>query len=191
MATSIHSRPITADEFFQIRFPSDLRAELVDGQVRMMGGGSMEHARIQKNLMRWFGAKLRGGPCQPWGSDMGVQVNPWSVRYPDLTIDCGKDPGLAESIRTNRLTDPRIIFEVLSPTTRDEDEGAKLTEYRGIASVRMIVLVDPEAQQVRVYERAPLPSGWRDRLLDGATDLDLESAGLYLTLPRAEIFARD
>jgi Uma2 family endonuclease len=191
MATSASVKPTTVEEFLAIRFPSGVRAELVNGDVRMMGGGSMEHARIQGNLLRWLGQHLRGGPCRSWGSDMAVQTEPWSVRYPDVTVDCGQDHGKAASLRTDRLSDPRIIFEVLSPSTRDEDEGPKLAEYKGMTTVTMIVLVDPDSQRLRVAERAPLPDGWCETLHADAVDLDLEAAGLRLVLPHAEIFARD
>ena len=93
MATNADLRFITPEEFLAIDFGSELKAELDNGVIRMTAGGSLEHARVQMNLMRWFGTALRGSGCRPYGSDAAVRTTLWSVRYPALTIDCAPDRG--------------------------------------------------------------------------------------------------
>lgn len=200
MATRTSHQPITAEEFLQIRFPEGARAELVNGEIRWlrgpgdaraMVGGSLEHSRVKTNILSWLRAHLRGGPCRAWDADAAVQTNPWTIRYPDATIDCGGDSGLDRSLKAHRLTDPRVVFEVLSPGTRDDDERDKLDEYRAVSTIRMVVLVDPATQRLFIAERGPVPVGWQGAWRDEPTDLDLRPAGIPVTLPHAEIFARD
>lgn len=176
---------LTAEQFLQIEFPPDVKAELDNGVIRMMTGGTRAHARVQMNLYAFLRNSLRGKPCRPFGSDMAVRTHDGSVRYPDVTIDCGGEPGGDED---KVLADPRVVFEILSPSTRGKDNGVKLGEYREIASVDAIVLVDPATEWLRVVRRTG-PDAWTDRTHREPADLELPSLGL--TVPHAEIFARD
>ena len=176
-------RLLTVEEFLQIDFGPELKAELDDGYIRMMAGGSRAHARVQMNLYRFLGGALRGTGCRPFGSDMGVQTRELALRYPDLTIDCGK-AGDAPSDQV--LGNPRVLIEVLSPTTRDYDLRVKKAEYREIDSVRTIAFIDPEAGTLSISQR--IEGGWTDSLF-AAADLSLPDLGIVV--PHAEIFAAD
>ena len=89
MATDPHYRLLTAEEFLRIDFGPEMKAELDNGVIRMMTGGTRAHARVQANLMTALGVALRGSGCRPYGSDMAVRTRDRSVRYPDITVDCG------------------------------------------------------------------------------------------------------
>jgi Uma2 family endonuclease len=89
MATDPNQRLLTAEQFLQIDFGPDIKAELDNGIIRVMTGGSRDHVRIQMNLYRYLGVALRGSGCRPYGSDIVIRTYDGSVRYPDLTIDCG------------------------------------------------------------------------------------------------------
>ncbi|MBM3929233.1 MAG: Uma2 family endonuclease, partial [Sphingomonadales bacterium] len=93
----------------------------------MIAGGTRDHARVQMNLYRFLGAALRGLGCRPFGSDMGVRSVDLSLRYPDVTVDCAGSDGPGDD---RVLTAPRVIIEVLSPSTRDHDLKDKPPEYR-------------------------------------------------------------
>ena len=154
LLSSTWPRRLAIEEFLQIDFGPDLRAELDDGFIRMMVGGTYRHARVQGNVFGFLRDRLRGSGCRPYGSDMAVKIPDKSVRYPDVTVDCAPAP--IEEARA--LMQPRVVFEVLSPSTRDQDEGVKLAEYRTLATVDTIVLVDPEAERCRLLQRTgPVP----------------------------------
>lgn len=176
-------RLLTAEEFYQIDFGPDLKAELDNGYIRMMAGGSRDHARVQANLIAFLGPRLRGSGCRPYGSDISVRPHEMSVRYPDVTVDCGTQDDHGKDIRLNA---PRVIFEVLSPSTRELDLRVKKDEYRAIASVDTIVFVDPDAETVLVSQRHG--DDWTDT---PPRPDDLHLPSLDLTIPHAEIFARD
>ncbi len=184
MAARAQDRLLTADEFLRIDFGPDLKAELENGVIRMMGGGVRQHSEVQMNLYRFFGVALRGSGCRPHGSDMAVKAHESSVRYPDLTIDCATRDGAPKD---KVLTDPRAIVEVLSPSTRNSDLNVKLREYRAIESVRTIVFIDAEDGTLAVTDRTA-DQGWTD--LKFARD-DLRLTSFDLTMPYSEIFARD
>lgn len=184
MATDPPYRLLTAEEFLRIDFGSDMKAELDNGIIRMMAGGTREHSRVQVNLLISVGNALRGSGCRPYGSDMSVRTHDRSVRYPDLTIDCGA-PGDQPGDLT--LSDPRVVIEVLSPSTRSSDLTVKKEEYRAIASVDTIAFIDVEKQALAIHQR--IDNGWTETLFSSAIDLALPSLGV--TIPHAEIFATD
>lgn len=184
MATRAQERLLNADEFLQIEFGPDLKAELDRGVIRMMAGGTFAHSRVQMNLYRFLGAALRGSGCRPHGSDMAVRVNDESVRYPDLTIDCASRSAEAKD---RVLRDPRIIIEVLSPSTRDLDLGVKLSEYRVLAGVAAIGFINPDEETIAVTHRTS-GGGWTD-IAFTRDDLDLPS--IAVTIPHIELFADD
>lgn len=185
MATDPHQRLLTVAEFLQIDFGPDMKAELDEGVIRMMAGGTRAHARVQMNLYRYLGNALRGSGCRPFGSDMGVAARDRSMRYPDVTVDCGA-PGDGPEDRV--LRDPRVVIEVLSPSTRGVDEGVKQAEYRAMPSIDTIVFVDPDAERCRVVQRTG-PEAWSDVTYTAPAAIALPSLGL--TIPHDEIFARD
>ncbi|MBB3347702.1 MULTISPECIES: Uma2 family endonuclease [unclassified Sphingomonas] len=176
-------RFLTAEEFLQIDFGPELRAELDDGVIRMMTGGSREHARVQANIISFLRERVRGSGCHAYGSDMAVATHDRSVRYPDVTVDCGA-AGDRES--DTRLTAPRVIVEVLSPSTRDHDLRVKKEEYRALPSVDTILFVDPGEEWVIVSQR--VEGGWIDTV-PARRDVALPS--LAIVLPADETFARD
>lgn len=176
-------RLLTVEEFLQIDFGPELKAELADGYIRMMAGGSRAHARVQMNLYRFLGGALRGSGCRPFGSDMGVRTKELALRYPDLSVDCGRaDDGPADQV----LSNPRVLVEVLSPSTRDYDLQVKKAEYREIATVDTIAFIDPEGETLSVSQR--IADGWMESLF-AADDLNLPV--FKIVVPHGEIFADD
>ncbi|HEX8384190.1 MAG TPA: Uma2 family endonuclease [Sphingomonas sp.] len=177
---------LTAEQFLGIEWGSDIKAELDNGVIRMMAGGTRAHARVQMNLYRFLGGALRGSGCRPFGSDMAVRTHDLSVRYPDMSVDCHGDAASEDEEKT--LRDPRVVIEILSPTTRRQDEGVKLNEYRALGGIDTIVFIDPVAERLRVLQRTG-PDAWSDRTHPAPADLHLPALGLVV--PHAEIFARD
>ena len=62
-------------------------------------------------------------------------------------VTCGK----ADAGDEQTVTDPKLIIEVLSPSTRGYDKRDKFILYRTLASLREYVLIDPTKRQVEVF----------------------------------------
>lgn len=186
MATNAR-RLLTVEEFLELEFSGDEGhcVELDNGTIRLMGGGSAAHARVQANILVNLFVQLKGSGCRPYGSDMGVRTHDLSLRYPDVSVFCGR--GGPENDDLKQFDDPKMVVEVLSPSTRRDDEIVKLREYQAVASLEAILLVDPEAEEIRLLTRRD-GRGWRDDTLAADNDVTVEALGITLT--RAEIFAR-
>ena len=179
-------RRITVEEFLRMDF-GDAKAELVEGLIFMMAGALNAHNRIQMNISAYLRQQLRGSGCRPYGPDQAVRTGPTHIRFPDVSVYCGDitDP---ERNRDALLGDPKVVVEILSESTRENDLRFKLPEYQALAGVDVIIYVDPEAEKVRLVARLE-PESWSDRWLVAGEDLHLVC--LNITLPHSEIFARD
>lgn len=178
-------RRVGVEEFLEMDF-GGAKAELEDGIIFMMAGGSEQHARIAANLVIFLGTALRGSGCRPYGSDLAARTEERSVRFPDVSVYCN-DPAAPQNERKRLLGDPQVVFEVLSPSTAAHDQKTKLSEYRELAGIREIVFIDPGDETIRLVARRG--DIWTDFRL--AADADLPLASLDLLVPRSEIFARD
>jgi len=185
MATLPEPNLITSAQFLQIDFGPDIKAELDNGIIRMMAGGTAAHARVQSNTMLALGVALRGTGCRPYGSDMAVNTYAMSVRYPDISVYCGKDSEIFDNVKA--FDDPVVLIEIISPSTAAHDQGTKLNEYRALPSVHTILLIDPSANAVRSITRTG-PKGWTDDVPGANEDIAIPHLGIALS--QGEIFAR-
>jgi Uma2 family endonuclease len=169
-------RPWTVDEFFTWQERQEKRYELVGGfPLEMMTGASNRHDDIVVNILLALGEKLRGKPCRPFTADGSVQTLPGQIRRPDLGVDCGtRDPaGYAAA-------QPVVLFEVMSPSTRNFDRYRKIHEYQGVALVRHIAFVEPSRPMVRLWSRE---TNWREHFVEGLdAGVPLEAIGIMLEM---------
>ena len=175
---------LTAEEFLEIDF-GDRKAELDNGVIRMIAGGTARHARVQGNILVALAQRLRGTGGTPYNSDMAARTRDRSIRYPDVTVYCGRDDASNDDAKA--FDDPRVIVEVLSAGTARTDLRTKQEEYRQLASVDAIVFVDIAVERLHVVQRTA--TGWNETIHQQPADLLLPS--LDLLIPHAEIFARD
>jgi Uma2 family endonuclease len=115
-----------------------------------MAGASPDHNRIVFNLILLLGMKLEGDSCEIFPGDQRVHVEANTLfTYPDLTIVCGP-PAFYQDDNMN-LTNPSIIIEVLSPSTRNYDRGDKFKLYQELPSLREYILADSRSVSVEKY----------------------------------------
>lgn len=126
-------RRVTVREFLAMDL-GEAKAELVDGMILMRAGGTARHAAIAANLTIALGNRLRGTGCRPYGSDLAVRTGKSSIRFPDVSVYRRDDISL-KTDETKLLGVPKVIFEVLSPSTASNDQITKLAEYRALAGV--------------------------------------------------------
>lgn len=119
----------TAEEYLSLERPAETRHEFIDGHIFAMAGESPEHSLICTNVIRIVGTLLLGKPCAVYSPNMKVVVGENKLfAYPDATIVCGEPVYYDE--RRDVLTNPTVIFEVLSPSTEAFDRGDKFLSFR-------------------------------------------------------------
>ena len=159
------------------------RHEYWDGELRAMGGASLKHHRVAGALHALLWHQLRGRACETFTGDMRVKLTPTRYVYPDIVVAC--PPEVDSSHRPESLTNPKVIMEVLSDSTKAVDRTDKLDGYRAIATLTDYVIVDPDGS-VDHYVRQG-DGGWLVRTRGRDEVLRIESLQVELAL--AEVFA--
>jgi Uma2 family endonuclease len=153
-----------------------VRHEYVGGQVYAMAGASARHNRIAGNIFSRLNDHLDGEECEPFISDMKIRVTPDLFYYPDVVVTCDP-PGSDAYFRT----EPRLIVEVLSPTTERTDRHEKLAAYKTCASVQEYALVSQEQMFVELHRRSG--DDWQTEIFTGPdASCTFHSVGLTLSL---------
>jgi len=181
------SHPITkvsAEEYLALDRAAEFRSEFLDGEMIAMSGGSLRHSTLQVNLTSEVSAALRGTACRAFSADLRVRVSPRMYAYPDLTVVCGK-PILADD-RQDILLNPKVIFEVLSPSTEQYDRGIKLRYYRSIESLQDYILVAQDQIRIEQYTRGESQT-WTFRDYQNPEE-SLRIESIEVLLPLAAIY---
>lgn len=175
--------PVTEDEYLAFDLASDGKNEFVNGEIVAMSGVSEPHAVVSGNIFGELFARLRGSPCRPFIADLRVRIDETGLyAYPDIVVACG--PREFAPTTPETLLNPRVVVEVLSPSTESYDRGAKTSHYRQRESIQEIVLVDPIKRNIDHYRRVSA-NEWR---LVNLTEGDLVLDSIGATLPLAAIF---
>jgi Uma2 family endonuclease len=167
-------RPISLDEFLAWEAKQDLRWEFDGFAPVAMTGGTSEHSTIQLNLYLAVGDRLRGKPCRLFTGDLKI-LAAGSIRYPDAFVVCTPVPR-----GTLVVTDPVVVFEVLSPSTISIDIGAKNEEYRDTRSIQRYVMLAQDRQQAMVFAR--VDNDWVGHIVSGNAVLEMPEIGIQVPL---------
>lgn len=139
---------MTPEEFLAWEREQPERYEFCDGEVLAMVGGTLAHASIVDNLQAALRTALSPRGCKVFQSNVKVQVGA-SHFYPDVVVACGK-----LDMRSDLVTAPILLAEVLSPSTQGHDRGAKWDAYRRLPSLRTFLFVEQERVLVHLYRRS-------------------------------------
>lgn len=119
----------TPEDYLIFEREADARHEFLDGEIYQMAGESLPHSRICVNLSGEVRQQLKGKRCEALSPNMKVRTSTASLfSYPDLTVVCGEP--IFHDLKKDVLTNPQVIFEVLSPSTAEYDRTTKFQRYR-------------------------------------------------------------
>jgi Uma2 family endonuclease len=157
------------------------------GELLAMSGAASKHNIIFSNLFGPIAFQLKGKSCQPYGPDMRVNIPENTLyTYPDISVFCGE---LQQSLEDeDTVVGPSVLIEILSPSTRNYDQGEKFRLYRDIPSLREYILVDTAAVRIGAF-RINNDGHWEleeYKLLTGQLSLP----SIQVSIPVADIYER-
>jgi Uma2 family endonuclease len=141
-------RRMTLPEFLAWNPGGDARYELVDGQPIMMAPPKVPHVDIADNVTGFLRPRLRP-PCRT-SQGVGVLVDLATDTYLEADVAVSCEP---RRVGQQHLEAPRLVVEILSPSTRAHDLGVKLDLYRALTSVDEILLVSSTDRRVTHWRR--------------------------------------
>ena len=172
-------RRMTLDEFLVWDDGTDRRYELIDGVPVAMAPPLADHGDLIGAIAAAIRPRLRR-PCRLIVEAGIVPANRGHSYYQaDSAVTCRSREG-----GERYLIEPKVIFEVLSPSTEKEVREIKLPDYRMIPSVSEIVLVHMAERRVELWSR--LEGQWHMQELAGDAPMPLPS--LSITLDLAAIY---
>ena len=98
-----------------------------------------------------------------------------TVRYPDISVTC---PPIDD--KDDRVLEPILIIEVISPNTEREDRGRKKFDYFATPSIQQYAIIEQDARRIDLYTRAG--DHWTDEVVEGDAVLNLSSIGVEVSL---------
>ncbi len=172
-----HTPIMSVEDYFELEEKNpDTRYEYLDGYVYMMSGGSANHATIGGNVYALLRSLLRGSPCRTYNSDMKVHVSQKRYFHPDVTVSCDpRDRGTADLIQS-----PRLVVEVLSPTTEARDRGRKLQCYLACPSIEEYLLIDSRSMRIERYRKEQ--KKWIYDAFEVDDEVELPSLGIRFSV---------
>ena len=178
----------TPEDYLRLESDAVDKHEWIDGRVLSMAGGSFGHSLATSNVIRCVGNKLVGKPCRTLDSNIRVRVATGGLyTYPDVTVVCGEPQFDTLDRSGGTLLNPRVIVEVLSPSTEAYDRGEKFRRYRLIESLDEYVLISQTEAVIEVFTKQS-DGAWQLSTFEGA-DAVARLGSIQIDLPLREIYA--
>jgi Uma2 family endonuclease len=154
----------TPEEYLNLEIHSDIRNEYLDGEIIPMTGGTPVHNQLISalNALLWFG--LRGKPYSVFMADQRLWIPDYQLyTYPDGTVI--QNPVELQSGRKDTVTNPLLLAEVLSNSTKAYDRDEKFAAYRTLPTFQEYLLIDQSSLHLEQYlkQGAPRSGSLRDR----------------------------
>lgn len=132
---------VTPEEYLAQETRAEERHEYYAGEMIPMAGASINHNRIVRNIVVTLSGAFKGFDYEVFANDMRLWVPSRNAyTYPDVMVVAGA-PHCAHK-RNDTITNPIMIVEVLSESTRHYDRGEKFIGVRTIPSLHDYLLVD-------------------------------------------------
>jgi Uma2 family endonuclease len=171
------------EEYLVREDAADYKSEYINGEIIPMAGGSINHNQIALNFSTELNFAFKKLDYRVFMSDVRLWIRSRRIyTYPDVMIIAGEPEYLND--RTDMITNPRVIIEVLSESTQGYDKKGKFEFYRTIPSFEEYLLID----QTKVYVEQYSKTGnkrWSFR------EYDVEDEAIALASVQFEISLED
>ncbi|OKH18017.1 Uma2 family endonuclease [[Limnothrix rosea] IAM M-220] len=177
------SRYLSPEEYLAWEAENSVKHEYINGEAYAMAGTTDEHNVVSGNLYLLLRNHLRGSGCSVYFADVKVRVERKNCYYyPDLFVTCNPEDKETATVKYF----PKLIIEVLSPSTESFDRGDKFNDYQTIASLEEYVLVNTKHKRLEIYRRNK-DNSWRFEMFDlSATNVAFKS--LEMDVAIADIY---
>jgi Uma2 family endonuclease len=175
---------VSVEEYLALDRAAEVPSEYHDGEMFPLAAVSWEHSIISANVVSILRARLVNAPCRVANGPLRVRVSPAKYLIPDMMVVCGR-PMLTDE-HQDTVTNPKLIVEILSPSTSDYDYGEKFILYRKLESFEEYLLVAQDQARVEVA-RKTADKRWLITTYEGL-DAVVNVESLGVSLPMSEIY---
>ena len=183
MSTAEKKLRYTFQEYLDLEEKADLRSEYYQGEIFAISGGTDRHSLIGTNMTREMGNGLMDSECFVFGSDLKIRIEAADAGvYPDGMVICG--PRDYYEDRTDIVTNPIAVVEVLSDSTAAWDRGGKFKQYRLLPTLQEYILIEQKSPQIEIFTKNK-DGFWVFREYEGLDSvIEIESLKISLSTRR-------
>lgn len=142
----------TFEEYLAMEETAEFKSEYEKGKITAMAGGTPNHSFISQNAGTAIANELRkkNKKCSVSNSELKIRIEEFDKGvYPDVLVICEKP--IFYKDRKDIITNPLLVIEVLSNSTKDYDKGSKFTQYRSLPSFKEYLLIDQYEAKVESW----------------------------------------
>ena len=179
---------MTVEDFLALdREKLDQKYEFRNGRMVAMAGGSTNHGIFISNIHAAIHPHLRKSPCIVL-VESTVKIEDESY-LPDIMVTCNE-----ADITENKtyIEHPKLVIEVLSPTTENDDRREKLWAYTRCFSIQEYILVNWDCMVIQKMTRKGIQDldrfQWIDQWYGKDEALELETIGL--SIPAEDVYEK-
>jgi Uma2 family endonuclease len=173
----------TLEEYLAFEELAEEKHEYHAGRLFAMAGGTGNHGLISNSIGTALDNAIdkKGKSCFVFSSDMKVRVEHFDKAiYPDVTVTCDKPK--YENKNKTILSNPILLIEVLSKSTKDYDIGKKFEMYRSIPTFKEYMIVYQTVAKVQTWYKEE-EDLWRIATVQGLeSDIYLHSIDATISL---------
>jgi len=154
MQTQIKPRFYTPEEYLVLEEKAEYKNDYRNGEIIPMTGGTTNHNKIAGNFYANIKFGLRGQKYEVFIGDVRLWIPEYQqYTYPDVMVIEGKP--IYEGKGTTAVTNPILLVEVLSKSTKNYDMGDKFLVYRSLPSLKEYILIEQDKFYVMQYSKTP------------------------------------
>jgi Uma2 family endonuclease len=170
---------MSAQDFLAWDQTQTIRHEFVDGELFSMAGAEDRHVTVTGNFYMALRQHLAGTPCRVLMVDTKVHVAAANSYFnPDVLVTCDSADHSNRLVKSN----PKLLVEVLSPSTAAYDRGDKFAHYRRIDALQEYAVVDIDSRRTDIFRKGadglwvlhPFEAGAAIHLTSVALDISAE-----------------
>ena len=132
------------EEYFLYEEGSELKHELINGNLYEISGASRYHNKLERYIANLIESLINRNEFEVFVEGFKVKTPDANFFYPDVIV-------CANENERYFTTEPIMLVEILSETTRKFDLTDKFIQYQKISTLQYYLCVEPEQQVVIFY----------------------------------------
>jgi Uma2 family endonuclease len=143
-------RYYSPEEYLALEEVADYKSEYIDGEIYPMTGGTVNHNKIALNFSTELNFAFKKLDYEVYMGDVRLWIPKRRIyTYPDVMVVVG-EPEYYNN-RTDTITNPKVIVEVLSKSTQGYDKSDKFDYYRSIPTFEEYILIHQNKMYVEQF----------------------------------------
>ncbi|NET74038.1 MAG: Uma2 family endonuclease, partial [Sphaerospermopsis sp. SIO1G2] len=164
-----------------------LKYSFLVGEIIPKAGGTTNHNQIAGNFYRAFPLSINNRDYYTYINDVKLWIEDYGIyTYPDLMII--EDQPAYQSDNTTVVTNPKVIVEVLSDSTKNYDRTDKFRAYRSLASFQEYILISQSSYYLEQFSKQNNEE-WLFKSIEGENNI-LSLTTIDFSIPLGNLYQR-